>query len=81
MYGQFNAKYLFMGSILVFEVGSAICGAAPTMNTLIVGRTICGLGGSGIYLGCMNILSVLTTDQERPAYLSLVGFMWGIGTV
>jgi MFS family permease len=51
------------------------------MNALIVGRAICGLGGSGIYLGCMNLLSALTTEAERPAYLSLVGLMWGLGTV
>jgi len=81
MYGQFNSKFLFLGAIILFEVGSVVCGAAPTMNALIVGRTICGLGGSGIYLGCMNILSILTTEAERPAYLSLVGFMWGLGTV
>ena len=51
------------------------------MNALIVGRAICGLGGSGIYIGAMNILSVTTTEVERPAYLSLVGLIWGIGTV
>lgn len=81
MYGQFETKTLFLSSILLFEVGSVVCGAAPNMNALITGRAVCGLGGSGIYLGCMNILSALTTEAERPAYLSLVGFMWGLGTV
>lgn len=28
----------------MFEVGSAICGAASTMNAMIVGRAVAGLG-------------------------------------
>lgn len=34
-----------------FEIGSIICGAAPTMDALIVGRVVAGIGGSGIYIG------------------------------
>lgn len=38
------------------------------MNALIVGRVICGLGGGGMYTGVMVLLSVNTTEQERPSY-------------
>ena len=51
MYGMFNIKWLILTSIFLFELGSAICGAAPTSNALIVGRVIAGAGGSGMYLG------------------------------
>lgn len=44
LYGIFSARYLYLISVLLFEVGSAICGAAPTMNSMIVGRAIAGLG-------------------------------------
>lgn len=37
--------------MLFFEVGSVICGAAPTMDALIIGRVVAGIGGSGIYIG------------------------------
>jgi MFS family permease len=50
-YGLFNVKVLIMASFSVFEIGSAICGAAPTSNALIVGRVIAGIGGAGMYLG------------------------------
>ena len=50
-YGLFEVKYLLIGSIVVFEAGSALCGAAPNMNVLIVGRIIAGIGGAGMYLG------------------------------
>lgn len=48
---MFNLKPLFIGSIILFEAASALCGAAPTMNALIVGRAIAGVGGTGIFLG------------------------------
>jgi MFS family permease len=47
-YGLFNVKVLIMSSFFVFEIGSAVCGAAPTSNALIVGRVIAGVGGSGM---------------------------------
>jgi len=50
-YGLFNMKALMLSSIAVFEVGSALCGAAPTSNALIAGRVIAGMGGAGMYLG------------------------------
>ncbi len=62
-------------------MGSAICGAAPTINALIVGRAICGVGGAGMYVGVMTLLSVTTTPQERPMYIGLTGVTWGLGTV
>lgn len=51
LYGLFNIKYLYIISFVLFEGGSALCGAAPNMNALIVGRVIAGIGGSGMYLG------------------------------
>lgn len=50
-YGLFNVKGLIMSSFFMFEIGSAVCGAAPTSNALIVGRVIAGVGGAGMYLG------------------------------
>ncbi|KAL2833999.1 efflux pump antibiotic resistance protein [Aspergillus pseudoustus] len=81
VYGHFENKSLFLGSVLVFEVGSAVCGAAPTLNAFIIGRAICGVGGMGIYLGVINMVSALTTEVQRPMYMGLVGLTWGIGTI
>jgi len=81
MYAQFNAKHLYLACVTLFEVGSAVCGAAPNMNAFIVGRVICGLGGAGMYTGVMVLLTVTTLEHERPAYFSLVGITWGVGTV
>ncbi|KAH8886155.1 MFS general substrate transporter [Thozetella sp. PMI_491] len=81
IYGLFDAKWLYIISAVIFNVGSALCGAAPNMSAIIVGRVLAGFGGNGMYLGVMTLLSVLTTDRERPGYLSFVGLLWGIGTI
>ena len=80
-YGLFNIKQFYIIAVIVFEVGSAICGAAPTMDALIVGRVIAGAGGAGIYLGVLNYISVFTTIRERPLYAAFCGLIWGLGTV
>ncbi|KAH8663779.1 major facilitator superfamily domain-containing protein [Ilyonectria robusta] len=81
MYGLFDIKWLYFGYVVCFEVGSAISGAAPTMNALIVGRMIAGIGGCGIYVGSLTFFSVVTTPKERPLYIALISPTWGIGTV
>lgn len=81
LFTSFNFKPLFIASVLLFEVGSAVCGAAPSMSALIVGRVIAGAGGSGIYLGGLNYVTALTAKEERGRYISLIGFCWGAGAV
>ena len=51
LYTKIEVKWLYIGSIIAFEVGSAICGAAPNMKAMAVGRVVAGIGGSGVYLG------------------------------
>ncbi|KAI1121202.1 major facilitator superfamily domain-containing protein [Nemania abortiva] len=81
LYETFNTKWNFIITIVLFEVGSALCGAAPSMNALIVGRVLAGAGGSGIYLGSLQYLALMTGEKERGFYLSLVGAFWGLGAV
>ncbi|OJJ52729.1 hypothetical protein ASPSYDRAFT_188488 [Aspergillus sydowii CBS 593.65] len=81
VFNQFNIKWLYIFSIAVFMGGSAICGAAQSMDMLIGGRVICGIGGVGQYVGVMNFLPRLTTIEERPLYISAMGLTWGAGTV
>jgi MFS family permease len=72
MYAMFDAKKMYIICIVLFLIGSAVCGAAPNIDAFIVGRVIAGIGGIGIYLGVMTLLSCNTTGKERPMYLGLV---------
>ncbi|KAL2694597.1 hypothetical protein Neosp_001182 [[Neocosmospora] mangrovei] len=51
MYTFLDVKATFMAAAVLFEVGSAICGAAPNSITFIIGRAIAGLGAGGIQSG------------------------------
>lgn len=66
-YAVYDLKMLFICSVLLFEVGSSLCGAAPNMNALIVGRVLAGIGGSGIYIGYATSLAshVASSQQHR----------------
>ena len=81
IFGQFNAKWMYIFCVFLFELGSAVCGAAPSMDALIIGRAICGVGGSGMYVGVMTLLAATTTMHERPMYVGGTGLTWGLGTV
>ncbi|KAN0098976.1 MFS general substrate transporter [Hyaloscypha variabilis] len=81
IFGQFNAKWTYIFCVTLFEAGSALCGGAPSIDALIVGRAICGVGGSGMYVGVMTLLAATTTIHERPMYVGGTGLTWGLGTV
>ncbi|KAL8886259.1 MAG: hypothetical protein Q9192_006515 [Flavoplaca navasiana] len=80
-YNLFNAKWVYIASFVLFQASSALCGGAPNMTAEIIGRVFAGTGGNGMYLGLLTLISVNTTDKERPAWLSLSGLVWGMGTV
>lgn len=80
-FGVFNVKWLFISCVLGFEIGSVICGAAPNMQAMIIGRVIQGVTGSGVYSGGLTYIALTTTTRERPRYFSGVVAMWGLGSV
>jgi predicted MFS family arabinose efflux permease len=49
IYRFYPVKWVFMASVVLFEVGSAVCGAAPTSVAFIIGRAIAGIGAAGKY--------------------------------
>ncbi|KAB8262245.1 major facilitator superfamily domain-containing protein [Aspergillus pseudonomiae] len=81
IYMQFNPRWIYVLCVVIFEIGSAICGAAPNMDALIIGRALGGLGGGGMYLGVMMMLSLFTTPVERLKYIGIIGVVFGFGTV
>ncbi|GIZ43739.1 hypothetical protein CKM354_000695600 [Cercospora kikuchii] len=79
--GQFNCKWIFILCVVLFEIGNVLCGAAPDINVLIAGRAITGVGGSGMYVGVLTLLSMSTTEKERALYMAFPALTWGTGTV
>ena len=67
----YGRKPALLVSVGLFSLGSGICGGANSMNMLIAGRTIQGLGGGGIQTLTSIILADLVTLQERGLYIGL----------
>ena len=72
-YKYFPLKTAFLIAILVFEIGSLICGVAQNSITLIVGRAIAGAGGGGIASGAYTIVAFSAPPTKRPAYTGILG--------
>lgn len=81
LYAKYNAKWVYIISVVIFLASSALCAAAPNMNAMIIGRVFLGVSGSSMYCGILTLMSVLPNEHQRPAYLSLIGLIWGAGTV
>lgn len=79
--GIFSIRPLYLFNIVIFEACSVLCGAAPNMAVLIVGRVVSGVAGAGMYVGTLTCVSLTTSMNERPLYLAGSTAMWGLGTV
>lgn len=67
--------------MLIFEIGSLVCGVAQDPTTLIVGRAIAGLGGSGVAVGVFTMLGFAASPEKRPQLLGFTGATYGIAAV
>lgn len=81
VYTFYSPKWVFLGVIGLFEIGSAICGAAPNSTAFIVGRAIAGIGTAGVQSGGVVILVNTLPLAKRPAMQGLFGAMFGIASV
>ncbi|TDZ67791.1 MFS gliotoxin efflux transporter gliA [Colletotrichum trifolii] len=80
VYKYFPLKMAFVSSIVIFELGSLLCGAAPSSAVLIIGRAITGIGGAGIGSGCYTLLGFSVEPRKRPIFTGLVGAAYGIAS-
>lgn len=81
VYTFYNPKKVFLASITIFEVGSAISGAAPNSVVFIVGRAIAGSGSCGVFSGAIVIMVDMVPLHKRPIIQGLVGAIFGIASV
>ncbi|MDQ1019801.1 MDR family MFS transporter [Streptomyces afghaniensis] len=78
---QYGRKRLFQTAIVIFLVGSALCGTAQDMSQLIAFRAVQGLGGGGLIVLSMAIVGDLVPPRERGRYQGLFGAVFGATSV
>lgn len=74
-------KWSFLAAVGIFEIGSLICGAAPSSTVLIVGRAVAGIGVAGIFSGALIIISVTVPLPKRPLVFGIYGVVWGVASI
>ncbi|WP_328771986.1 MDR family MFS transporter [Streptomyces sp. NBC_00286] len=78
---QYGRKKLFQTAIVIFLIGSALCGMAQNMPQLIGFRALQGLGGGGLMVLSMAIVGDLVPPRERGKYQGLFGAVFGATSV
>ncbi|KAJ3289325.1 hypothetical protein HDU79_004149 [Rhizoclosmatium sp. JEL0117] len=77
--GIFSKKWVFVSALVIFLVGSLICATAPSMEVLIFGRAIAGIGGGGLLPLSYIVVSDITSSKDRGKYMAGLGAMVGAG--
>ncbi|MYV98246.1 MDR family MFS transporter [Streptomyces sp. SID3343] len=77
----FGRKKLYQASIVIFLIGSVLCGIAQNMIELIAFRAIQGLGGGGLIVLSQAIIGDVVPPRERGRYQGLFGAVFGVTSV
>ncbi len=78
MYGR---KRVFQTSIIIFLMGSALCGAAQNMNQLIFFRGLQGIGAGGLMTLVFTIIGDIVPPRERGRYQGYFGAVFAVASV
>ncbi|KAK5998336.1 MFS-type efflux pump MFS1 [Cladobotryum mycophilum] len=81
VYRFYDLRWTFLICIIIFEAGSALCGAAPSSTSFIVGRAIAGIGAAGITTGSMMTMIPLVPLHKRPMFQSMFGMVFGVASI
>ncbi|MDX6548566.1 MAG: hypothetical protein QOG33_2116 [Gaiellales bacterium] len=85
LYGKlgdlYGRKTLLQGAIVLFLIGSVLCGLSQNMTELIAFRALQGLGGGGLMVLTLAAVGDLFPPRERGRYQGFFGAVFGVSTV
>jgi EmrB/QacA subfamily drug resistance transporter len=85
LYGKlgdvYGRKKLFLLSIVVFLLGSALCGAAQSMTQLVVFRAIQGIGAGGLFPLSLAVIGNIVPPRDRGRWQGLIGAVFAASSI
>lgn len=85
IYGKLSDLYgrkpIFIIGIVIFLIGSVLCGLSTSMETLILYRFIQGLGAGAVMPIASTIVGDMYTKEERSKIQGYLASVWGISAV
>jgi EmrB/QacA subfamily drug resistance transporter len=77
---MFGRKKIFLSSIIIFLIGSALCGLSQNMEQLVFFRALQGLGGGGLMALVLAIIGDVVSPRQRGRYQGYFGAVFGISS-
>jgi EmrB/QacA subfamily drug resistance transporter len=77
----FSHRRLMLIGIGIFVLGSTLCGAAQSMEMLVLFRAMQGLGGGAIYALAFIVVGVLFSPEQRGKMQGIISSIWGISSI
>jgi EmrB/QacA subfamily drug resistance transporter len=77
----FGRKKIFQIAILIFLVGSVLCGASQTMNQLVIARALQGLGAGGLMSLVLAIVGDIIPPRQRGRYVGYFTAVFAVSSV
>ncbi|GMB08775.1 EmrB/QacA subfamily drug resistance transporter [Thermolongibacillus altinsuensis] len=74
-------KSVYVSGLIIFIVGSALCGMADSMNQLIVFRAIQGIGGGVMMPMAMIVIGDIFTGEQRAKWQGVFGGVFGLASI
>jgi MFS family permease len=78
---RLGPQWSYLGGLMSFAMGSAVCALAPTMPLLLAGRVVQGLSGGALAGLGYAVISTVLPDRLWTRASALVSAMWGLGTL
>src|SRR5213592_424683 len=78
LYGR---KIVLQSAIVLFLIGSALCGLSQNMTQLIVFRAIQGLGGGGLIVTTQAVVGDIVPPRDRGRYQGIFGAVFGLASI
>jgi EmrB/QacA subfamily drug resistance transporter len=78
---QYGRKRLYQIAILIFMVGSLLCGLAQSIGQLILARGLQGVGGGGLFALAFAIVGDLVPPRERGRYIGVITSVFTLTSV
>src|SRR5690242_9354929 len=77
----YGRKPLFLFAIVVFLVGSALCGIAQNMTQLVIFRGVQGIGAGGLIPLAIAVVGAIIPPRDRGRYQGLIGAVFGSASI
>ncbi|EIW76335.1 MFS general substrate transporter [Coniophora puteana RWD-64-598 SS2] len=77
----YPTKYIYILSIVIFELGSLLCAVSTSMNFLIIGRAVAGIGNTAINVCVVWAIAQIARLETRPALFGCIGVIYALSSV